>query len=59
MACIGKENCQVCVGVYVDDLVINRASSINIDAFKAKMKDKFKMSDMRLVTKYLGIEVQL
>jgi hypothetical protein len=43
------------VGVYVDDLLI--AGPVDIDAFKQEMCDQFRMSDLRLLTYYLGIEV--
>jgi hypothetical protein len=39
-------------------LVITRASLVDVDAFKAMIKDKFKMSDMGLLSNYLDIEVQ-
>lgn len=43
--------------VYVDDLVITGANSNNIKKFKAQMAKVFKMSDLGLLTYYLGIEV--
>ncbi|WVZ50178.1 hypothetical protein U9M48_001456 [Paspalum notatum var. saurae] len=46
------------VGVYVDDLVITGASKKEIEAFKAQMKKTFRMSDLGLLTYYLGIEVE-
>lgn len=45
------------VGVYVDDLIITGTSSDDINAFKKEMMSKFQMSDLGLLTYYLGIEV--
>ncbi|WVZ87388.1 hypothetical protein U9M48_034029 [Paspalum notatum var. saurae] len=52
------EHGQLVVGVYVDDLVITGASKKEIEAFKAQMKKTFRMSDLGLLTYYLGIEVE-
>jgi hypothetical protein len=46
------------VGVYVDDLVITGPSSSSIQKFKAEMTKVFKMSDLGLLSYYLGIEVR-
>ncbi|WVZ98205.1 LOW QUALITY PROTEIN: hypothetical protein U9M48_043674 [Paspalum notatum var. saurae] len=46
------------VGVYVDDLVITGTSSNSIQKFKAEMTKVFKMSDLGLLSYYLGIEVK-
>ena len=46
------------VGVYVDDLIVTGAEQRDIDAFKEKMKSMFRMSDLGLLTYYLGIEVE-
>jgi hypothetical protein len=46
------------VGVYVDDLIITDTDEETITAFKTKMKDQFQMSDLGLVSYYLGIEVK-
>lgn len=46
------------VGVYVDDLIITGSSRDDIKKFKEEMKSKFKMSDLGLLSYYLGIEVQ-
>ncbi|WVZ58547.1 hypothetical protein U9M48_008813 [Paspalum notatum var. saurae] len=46
------------VGVYVDDLVITGTSSSSIQKFKAEMTKVFKMSDLGLLSYYLGIEVK-
>lgn len=45
------------VGVYVDDLVITGDKASDIDQFKKQMKTMFKMSDLGLLSYYLGIEV--
>nr|CAH67708.1 H0512B01.3 [Oryza sativa] len=46
------------VGVYVDDLVITGPSTREIEQFKEEMKAKFQMSDLGLLSFYLGIEVK-
>jgi hypothetical protein len=46
------------VGVYVDDLVITGPNSSSIQKFKAEMTKVFKMSDLGLLSYYLGIEVR-
>jgi hypothetical protein len=46
------------VGVYVDDLVITGSSLAAVEEFKEKMKRVFLMSDLRLLSFYLGIEVR-
>ncbi|XP_066392281.1 uncharacterized mitochondrial protein AtMg00810-like [Miscanthus floridulus] len=45
------------VGVYVDNLVITRGDPQDISTFKEEMKVTFKMSDLRLLRYYLGLEV--
>ena len=45
------------VGVYVDDLIITGTDSAHIAEFKDQMQKLFKMSDLGLLTYYLGIEV--
>jgi hypothetical protein len=45
------------IEVYVDDLILTREDQRDIDDFKAEMK-KFRMSDLGLLTYYLGIEVE-
>jgi hypothetical protein len=49
--------CQLVVGVYVDDLVITGADSGVIRKFKEEMSAAFKMSDLGILRYYLGIEV--
>jgi hypothetical protein len=45
------------VGVYVDDLVITSTKDAEVAAFKEEMKVTFRMSDLGLLSFYLGIEV--
>jgi hypothetical protein len=45
------------IGVYVDDLVITGSSLAAVEEFKEEMKRAFLMSDLRLLSFYLGIEV--
>jgi hypothetical protein len=46
------------VGVYVDDLVITGSSLAAVEELKEEMKMSFLMSDLRLLSFYLGIEVR-
>ena len=46
------------VAIYVDDLFVTRNSSQKIREFKTVMSQKFEMSDLGLLTYYLGIEVK-
>ncbi|XP_023747221.1 uncharacterized mitochondrial protein AtMg00810-like [Lactuca sativa] len=45
------------VGVYVDDWLVTSDCPNDIDEFKLEMKGKFEMSDLGLLTYYMGIEV--
>jgi hypothetical protein len=45
------------VGVYVDDLVITGTKDTEVATFKEEMKVTFQMSDLGLLSFYLGIEV--
>jgi hypothetical protein len=45
------------VGVYVDDLVITGTKDTEVAAFKEEIKATFQMSDLGLLSFYLGIEV--
>jgi hypothetical protein len=45
------------VGVYVDDLVIIGTKGAEVPMFKEEMKVTFQMSDLGLLSFYLGIEV--
>jgi hypothetical protein len=53
----GKHGEPLLVGFYVDDLVITGSSEQAIDKFKKEMKGQFHMSDLGLLSFYLGIEV--
>jgi hypothetical protein len=46
------------IGVYVDDLIISRPSVQDIFRFKVEMRRKFNMSDLGLLSYYLGIDVK-
>jgi len=46
------------VAIYVDDLFVTGNSSQKISEFKTAMSQKFEMSDLGLLTYYLGIEVK-
>jgi len=54
----GTAGSRVVVGVYVDDLIITGADSVNVEAFKEEMLKVFRMSDLGLLSFYLGIEVK-
>ncbi|WVZ50881.1 hypothetical protein U9M48_002088 [Paspalum notatum var. saurae] len=49
---------QLVVGVYVDDLVVTGASEQDVNASKQEMKKLFRLSNLGLLTYYLGIEVE-
>lgn len=46
------------MGVYVDDFIISGPDVQDIKMFKCEMKNKFNMSDLGLLSYYLGIEVK-
>jgi hypothetical protein len=54
----GASKTRVVVGVYVDDLIITGASLEDVIAFKEEMCWLFRMSDLGLLSYYLGIEVK-
>jgi hypothetical protein len=54
----GARDDRLIVEVYVDNLIITGPSSQSIRRFKNQMSDVFKMSDLGLLTYYLGIEVK-
>ena len=54
----GSGKTRVVVGIYVDDLIITGANSEDISAFKEEMRRLFRMSDLGLLSYYLGIEVK-
>lgn len=45
------------VTVYVDDLFVTGTCKKLINEFKARMSSKFDVSDLGMLTYYLGIEV--
>jgi len=53
----GKGGGRLIVGVYVDDLIITGGDAGVVSKFKAQMKNTFCMSDLRLLSYYLGLEV--
>jgi hypothetical protein len=53
-----NKNSFLIVGVYVDDLIISGPNVRDIVQFKFEMKKKFSMSDLGLLSYYLGIEVK-
>lgn len=54
---VHKPNLTLIVGVYVDDLIVTGSSEKGIQVFKDRMKCLFDMSDLGLLSYYLGIEV--
>ena len=54
----GKGKDRLLVGIYVDDLLITGADEGEVAKFKLQMKELFKMSDLGLLSYYLGIEVR-
>jgi len=54
----GNKDSFLIVGVYVDDLIISGPCVGDIVQFKLEMKKKFSMSDLGLLSYYLGIEVR-
>lgn len=54
----GAGKTRVVVGVYVDDLIITGANPEDVGAFKDEMHRLFRMSDLGLLSYYLGIEVK-
>lgn len=53
----GMGSSSLLVGVYVDDLIIMGAQLQEIHKFKQEMKKLFSMSDLGLLSYYLGMEV--
>ena len=54
----GKGLSRVAVGVYIDDLIITGAKEGGVEVFKVEMQRLFRMSDLGLLSYYLGIEVR-
>jgi hypothetical protein len=53
----GDARGRLIVGVYVDDLIITGTDRDMVGKFKVEMQNVFKMSDLGLLSYYLGIEV--
>jgi hypothetical protein len=53
----GNRGNALLVGVYVDDLVITGTKDAEVPAFNEEMKVTFQMSNLGLLSFYLGIEV--
>ncbi|KAL7619048.1 hypothetical protein Lser_V15G01747 [Lactuca serriola] len=51
-----KENVLI-VGVYVDDLIVTEGNEDEVNTFKKQMNWEFEMSDLGLLSYYLGIEM--
>lgn len=49
---------QLIVSLYVDDLLVTGGDQDMLAEFKAKMMDMFEMSDLGLMTYFLGMEVR-
>ncbi|KAG6527283.1 hypothetical protein ZIOFF_009380 [Zingiber officinale] len=54
----GEGEASILVGVYVDDLIVTGSSTGIINKFKQQMMIEFEMSDLGLLSYYLGIEVE-
>ncbi|KAG6476133.1 hypothetical protein ZIOFF_065369 [Zingiber officinale] len=54
----GEGEASILVGVYVDDLIVTGSSTGRINKFKQQMMIEFEMSDLGLLSYYLGIEVE-
>ena len=46
------------IGVYVDDMIITGPNSCKIKKFKENMKQVFKMTNLGILSSYLGIEIK-
>lgn len=53
-----KGDAKLIIGVYVDDLINTGADQVSIGTFKRVMCNIFKMSDLGLLSYYLGLEVK-
>ena len=51
-------NEELIVGVYVDDLIVTGTRAEDIDGCKREMGTRFRMSDLGVLSYYLGIEVR-
>ncbi|KAG8479389.1 hypothetical protein CXB51_029761 [Gossypium anomalum] len=52
-----KTETQLVVSLYVDDLLVTRGDKVDLAEFKTKMKQMFEMTDLGLMTYFLGMEV--
>lgn len=52
-----KTGSMLIIGVYVDDLLVTGSDKGEIEKFKMQMSKQFEMSDLGLLSYYLGIEV--
>ncbi|XP_023769840.1 uncharacterized mitochondrial protein AtMg00810-like [Lactuca sativa] len=52
-----KKGSILIIGVYVDDLIVTGSHKDEIIKFKQQMSKEFEMSDLGMLTYYLGIEV--
>jgi len=48
----------IILGVYVDDLIVTGGNPVEISLFKRQMTIEFEMTDLGLLSYYLGIEVE-
>jgi hypothetical protein len=53
----GSGTGRLIVGVYVDDLIITGGDAAAVNNFKGQMMNTFRMSDLGLLSYYLGLEV--
>lgn len=53
----GKGVARLIVGVYVDDLIITGGDAGAVNKFKVQMMNTVRMSDLGLLSYYLGLEV--
>lgn len=54
----GTRSNTVILGVYVDDLIVTGGNADQISLFKRQMMIEFEMTDLGLLSYYLGIEVE-
>ncbi|KAG8499389.1 hypothetical protein CXB51_005989 [Gossypium anomalum] len=52
-----KTETQLVVSLYVDDLLVTGGDEVDLAEFKKKMKQMFEMTDLGLMTYFLGMEV--
>ncbi|KAL9263079.1 putative transposon Ty5-1 protein [Drosera capensis] len=54
----GEGDATLIARVYVDDLIVTRDNTGEVKIFKQQMMTEFEMSDLGLLSYYLGIEVE-